>query len=1122
MHGGAKASVQERLSSVADVLMLPQRSLHQLGRRFQQPAGRNESLVVRYDQCQLALRELDIDWQPRTDTNWVIAMATPTPAESQRLGPELIEERQLRLAFHGAVHIAFAKLDLDQGQVRQRVRQLGRAEFEEIRYLLERDDRLRQPSDDREVYIEFAASYLELCLFAPELVPAAFPGLTHLERIRGVVATDIDVASLSAACGLNEPALKTLSVDPPPLSQSKEALVGGAAGRPTQINSWRQRWLLGAARRARHSKRHTQCAVLAARVVDSSDAEFSAEAVQLLDSAVERMSAALDATSAPDLALSPNWPVALRVLALTAAKKNGPRAATAKHVLGMLERAARIQRWPLHVVQVSWFKRGARRRISVHQAPLLQSVQVARLLAAANERSGALHLPAAEAAVVLPVLGAVAQSSTDRARRSLSRRLSRVLERAGLLARTRLERLARMQLVEALTDRILARGFLSLPQLRDTISSSDLKLPDVQVLKSGRGDPLLAADALLARSLGGVYRRGDVYLRALQKVSSLSFGTAVGRALLLFCVLPLAGAFTLLEGAQHLVNPGLRWAGLPLLPAPDISSVAFTTAILLGLIHSHSLRTLARQLLELLGMLVALLLFRLPRLLLSLPAVQRWLSRPFTRWLLRHLLTPALVAGVAFIGTPLPAEDLLLRLVSAVLTFIGTSWLMKSQLGFWLEGFVTERLAPTWRVLGRRWLPELLIMVSRTFAALVESMERLMAGVDDLLRSRRRPTGFPLLLLTTMILAWGMMAYVVRLYVTLLVEPELNPLKHFPVVTVAHKLMLPFLPTLLVWVEKPFAILGPFLGGALAGLTVFLLPSVFGFLAWELKENYRLYEATRPRDIQPARFGPNGETLRELLVVGLHSGTLPKSFERLRRAAQRSDERRQRARAAHKRPPPFTHDPELQRFRQSLEAARRAIARVVERELLPTITDHPSWSHGSLLVDRIELSSNRVRVQLTCPALIHQPSELTFEQLGGHIVAGFSNPGFVSLLEGAQLTLFDNALGVFYHRAGVSLVREQLTHLLPGGDYDIREGTIAVFSDAGQLAVTYPIDVRWPRQLAPRIHDPHTTLATPSLHARELLFDHQPITWANWQRSWHPQSAEQPKRLFNGPSLLPQ
>ena len=40
---------------------------------------------------------------------------------------------------------------------------------------------------------------------------------------------------------------------------------------------------------------------------------------------------------------------------------------------------------------------------------------------------------------------------------------------------------------------------------------------------------------------------------------------------------------------------------------------------------------------------------------------------------------------------------------------------------------------------------------------------------------------------------WFVIAYVLRLYVDLFVEPTTNPIKHFPVVTVAAKILIPFI-----------------------------------------------------------------------------------------------------------------------------------------------------------------------------------------------------------------------------------------------------------------------------------------------------------------------------------------
>src|SRR5207245_259655 len=96
----------------------------------------------------------------------------------------------------------------------------------------------------------------------------------------------------------------------------------------------------------------------------------------------------------------------------------------------------------------------------------------------------------------------------------------------------------------------------------------------------------------------------------------------------------------------------------------------------------------------------------------------------------------------------------------------------------------------------------------------------------------------------------------------------------------------------------------------------------FGFLVWELKSNWRLYEANRPRDLVPVVIGSHGETFGQLLRPAFHSGTLPKQFQRLRRARRSG-----RDRAALKR-------------RESLHHVEEAVRRFVERDLL-ALLDEP-------------------------------------------------------------------------------------------------------------------------------------------------------------------------------------
>src|SRR5581483_11911388 len=74
-----------------------------------------------------------------------------------------------------------------------------------------------------------------------------------------------------------------------------------------------------------------------------------------------------------------------------------------------------------------------------------------------------------------------------------------------------------------------------------------------------RGDQILQVDRRLGELLDGVYRPGEVYLRASQSLSSLGFGTRTGRFLTRYAALPFGGAFLILEAVRHVVHLVARW-----------------------------------------------------------------------------------------------------------------------------------------------------------------------------------------------------------------------------------------------------------------------------------------------------------------------------------------------------------------------------------------------------------------------------------------------------------------------------------------------------------------------------------------------------------------------------------
>ena len=173
------------------------------------------------------------------------------------------------------------------------------------------------------------------------------------------------------------------------------------------------------------------------------------------------------------------------------------------------------------------------------------------------------------------------------------------------------------------------------------------------------------------------------------------------------------------------------------------------------------------------------------------------------------------------------------------------------------------------------------------FSGVLEAIERLMYSVDEWLRFRSGETAMALYFKAGLGAIWSLVAYILRFCVTLLIEPQINPIKHFPVVTVSHKLLVPLIPHL-AWILETRMGIEKGWAWTLASAVIFSIPGIFGFLVWELKENWRLYAANRKKGLSPIIIGKHGETMVRLLKPGLHSGTLPKLFAKLRRAERKA------------------------------------------------------------------------------------------------------------------------------------------------------------------------------------------------------------------------------------------
>jgi hypothetical protein len=1157
----------------------------------------------------------------------VILVARLSAAEASRLPPDEVTNRLWRAAFHGRIHVEIEqRMDsgaLPEAAVRERIDRIGQTEFDEIREMLRQDDVLLPPGGDREAYAEFVALFLELRFFAPRLLATTFPSL-DFAKVEAQIARDVDARLLlERACPEGVDPGATISLATIASSTSSGMTVGPAAA-PAQFvapEGAPAERLLARASRARDKGNRVRAALLHAAVGLGKDPQRTRTAKarerEDLEALGERLKTALrpppGSPSKPDI----EWTSMLLILAdEAAARSRGLRYPVEARLLYDLQNAALAHEKQHHAVDLVTWALSLGKRPVVRPLPATRTIRVARHLRNAERKIKLCRIAPADRKLLTKMLDRVTERADDNVRAELRPKLLAVLDEVGLRPASAPERVARDKLVEELLDQATHHGFLTLGHLRDALSRNHLKLDDLgSAAELWRGDALLRADRALALSLDGVYRPGEAYLRGLQKISSVLFGTPVGRGIVLYAILPIGGAFILLEGITHIIEPVAELFGVhgvslffgrigsgpePATPAhPAVPShvdsvthaaqaahtaathgaqavhtvhssgaaeagagalsglltVSFwvTVVFVFGLLHSEAFRGVFLRLVRLVGMALAAVFIRGPRYLLSLPSVERALEGRPARVVLRYALIPGVTATLAlllfllvcYLERANPGGEWTLGLTLGV--FVLTSVALATRLGDTVEDLFVEHVAPTWKMLSHKLLPGLFRAIVDFFRWLMEGLERVIYRVDEALRFREGENRVSLGGKAFAGAIWFFVAYLLRVYVALLIEPYVNPVKQVPMTAAAHKMMLPFAPQVFAFFDAAFSGLGSVVGGTLTTVTAFFFPTVFGFFGWELKENYKLYRASRKRNLAEAVIGHHGETMNGFLVAGFHSGTLPKLFARLRHAARREEEL-DRAAGAHD--PTRKSEGARGRFREGTHEVETSIRHFVEREMLCLLAADPRWPHGPLHVDKVTTSSNRVRIGILCPGApkVEKPEparsaadyrsaaepppasrprnpqlfEITFEEQSGYVVAGVSQVGFADALRGHARVLFENALAGLYKLAATDLVREQLEMAIgPDMPYDICDDGLLVWPGPG-----YVVEALYPLRSEASVIEPSLRGGLPQkplppLDARSISFRHQPIAWSAWVYAWSEGAGTEPPRLMSGPSLLP-
>jgi hypothetical protein len=201
-------------------------------------------------------------------------------------------------------------------------------------------------------------------------------------------------------------------------------------------------------------------------------------------------------------------------------------------------------------------------------------------------------------------------------------------------------------------------------------------------------------------------------------------------------------------------------------------------------------------------------------------------------------------------------------------------------------------------------------------------------------------------------------------------------------------------------------------------INFFLLPGVFGFLVWELKSNWLLYEANRPLYLRPVVIGHHGETLVRLLRPGFHSGTVPKLFARLRRAERRAlgagDWR-----TGH-------------RYQEALHHVGVRLAHFVEREFLPLLNGSCRWRWGTVALDQVQVGTNRCLFSFGCEDLGSRFAVIAFEERPKGLSGRLLHCGIGDNSTSGQSMVWSNALAGLFQLGGVDRAQRQV-----GGDLGV-------------------------------------------------------------------------------------
>ena len=1126
----------------------------------------------------------------------MILLARPTDDEEfARLSSAERLHAFWRLTFHGRVHAEVEQLIEDQqltsALIADRIRQIGAGEFAEVRHVLLKDELLLPPQDDEVAFVEFLAVVLELKYFAPWDLHLFFPAIRNWEAIESLWSDlphetwYIETQPEGAPERLMPPVADVVPVEESPVSAT---VPDPLAVQPLSIQSPRPALLLAQAERAGQVGNQIKAAILRMRA--ASDDPAAAESNRAAaEGELRQLAQRLQRVWRLSDSEKEEWWRAICPLLSRAA--DGYRSLEARVLYDLQKVCVAHERGVYRFNVWGWVKTLGKEPLR-RELPLLETVQSAKYLQSTAERASSIRISAMDRNRLMALIDVVQTRSDQELRQTVRPLIEKTFDDVGLVPQNIPERVARRKVIEGLLDRLVERGFITMGDVRDALSQNSLKLPDVSgPVELAWGDRLLRVDRQLAKVLDGVYRQGAVYLRASQRLSSLAFGTPLGRFLVRNVALPFGGAYLALAMLVHL------WQGTPAeAPPPPPTSAAVQTQADLA-VNTPPLKsaplaeapsaegppaevgqkpssvakltdravdalqdvgeaavdvttktvdaTIGQQVRKniensknaqphtppfyaawlILGILVWMLLHRarfrrsVVKFFVRLWATSRWLAYELPVSVIDSQLVHRVLESRAFAIL----KGYVLRPIAVTLVLVGTTWfLLKYSLSWllpppaltwrnWLDSFllfnlflnspagrsVEERVLDicvrAWHELRFRIFAVIYHLVMDLFHDAMQWIEQSLYTVDEWLRFRAGDPGRFVVLKILIGSVWSVVSYVIRFVMTLLVEPQVNPIKHFPVVTISHKILLPYTKQILHLIHGSVGAerMSEPTAAAITGAIVLLAPGVFGFLVWELKENWQLYVANRPKAIQPVRVGNHGESITALLRPGFRSGTLAKLYMKLRGALRLESDP--------------GHGYRSTRQLAHIDSVVLAVRRFVEREFCVLIAETKLLDGTTISVGHLEPATNRFDLELWCSLSPERPLRMRWEDLNGWLAARIVAPGWMSDLPSETRTRLNVALTGLYKLAGVDLVREQVLSTVTQGT-NIEPG-LELEADAVRLIsppsdpVVYPLRQEG-HSITPVAINGTPVAGWPVVDRGQLLFQETDVTWSEWVDQW--------------------